>query len=70
MDTLVHGWDMAHGAGIEMAVDGGMAADTLEVCRQALPAPEMRGTDFVDPVAVPADAGPMDQLVAFLGRTP
>jgi len=69
-DVLVHGWDLARVTGQDVAWDQDLAAETLEFAQMMFASPEIRSGSFADPVIVPADAEPMTQLVAFLGRTP
>ncbi len=69
VEIAVHGWDIAVACGGTEPVPPGLASDLLPIA--ALLAP--RGTRaglFADPVPVPAQACPGDQLVAFLGRRP
>lgn len=71
-EVIVHGWDIARASGRPYDAD----PDQVEACMQTMgPRPgEDRpvGPDvaFGRPVAVPADARPIDRLVAVLGRDP
>lgn len=67
VDPLTHAWDLADATGIDHGIDPGMAA-----AAQAALAPlsdALRGPGrFDDPVATDA-TDPVDQFVAFVGRT-
>ena len=70
LDTATHSWDIATATGQNAALPDELAATVLSVC-QGFVTDEIRGFAGFDPaVPVPADAGPTDQLVAFLGRRP
>jgi uncharacterized protein (TIGR03086 family) len=68
-DMAVHGWDLARATGQDDHIDDETAELLLEhwTEREDL----VRGSGiFGDAVDVPADAGPAERLVAFLGRNP
>ena len=70
LDTATHSWDIARATGQAAELPDELAATVLSVCQGFL-TDEMRTFAGFDPaVPVPADAGPTDQLVAFLGRRP
>jgi uncharacterized protein (TIGR03086 family) len=71
MEFLVHGWDLAAATGGSVSFEPAAADLALATGRQMLK-PEYRGPGktFGDEVAVSDDAGPVDRLVAFLGRDP
>jgi uncharacterized protein (TIGR03086 family) len=67
-DLIMHSWDlaMATGQDYEAPADALAAADAF--ARQTV-APEWRdGTTFADEAEPPADATPLERLVAFSGR--
>ena len=67
-DGLVHGWDLACATGQPWAPSDELVEAVEAFARQAI-APAMRdGDTFKDPTTVPADAGPLERLVAFSGR--
>ena len=72
-DQFVHGWDVAKATGQSTELDPELAAQFLDFYRPALP-DVFRGPDPVAPfgpaVTVPASAGSLAQLLAFLGRQP
>jgi len=78
MDTVVHRWDLARALGVEPVIDPEAASFVLEQVRRWVPdelrasAPDQTtGSVPIGPVVeVPDDAPPVDQLLAFLGRTP
>jgi uncharacterized protein (TIGR03086 family) len=72
VDYVVHGWDVARCLGVGHHLDPGVLAVALKVAR-AVPAGPSRlepGAAFGPEVAAPAQAGPLDQIVALLGRSP
>jgi uncharacterized protein (TIGR03086 family) len=70
-ELTVHGWDLAAALDRRTELDPTLAAATLPLARQFVPA-EPRGgpVPFAAPVTVPPDAQPYEQLVAWLGRDP
>ena len=69
LEITVHGWDIAAACGRPRPVPPGLAAVLLPVA-PLLVTPATRRGLFADPVWVPGQPGPGDQLVAFLGRQP
>lgn len=72
METLVHGWDLSKGLGVDGTIDPMIAGMMLQNLKNGGISAEMRGPDgpFGAEVTVPDTATPTDKLVAFLGRTP
>ena len=68
-EFAVHAWDLAQGTGADIAWDDSVAETALAAMQQGL-TDETRGDAFGAEVAVPADAGAYDRLVAFAGRDP
>lgn len=67
-DGLVHGWDLATATGQSYAPVDELVDEVAAFAHQAL-APEMRDGDvFAAETEVPADASPLERLVAFSGR--
>ena len=69
MEHLTHGWDVAQATG----QDSTMPADLVPECMEVVVPMDamLRMPGVCGPaVAVPDDAAPQDQLVAFLGRNP
>ena len=70
-EQFVHGWDLARAIGYPAALDPELASWLLGRARLTV-TEEYRGPDgqalFGPVVEAPADAGPADQLAAFLGR--
>lgn len=63
-DVLVHTWDLARAAGIDVRLDE-------DLCGRALAAgPPPAGEMFAPPVAVPDDADVQVQMLAVYGRRP
>lgn len=70
IEFLVHAWDYAAATGHDMEVAEPLAEYVLGLAKQVI-TPEGRSTvGFADPVDVPADAGALDRLIAFTGRSP
>ncbi len=70
LEFLVHAWDYAVAVGHEINAPEPLSEYVLGLARQVI-RPEVRaGAGFDDPVDVPADAGALEQLVAFTGRNP
>ena len=70
IEFLVHAWDYAVAVGHELNAPEPLSEYVLGLARQVI-GPEVRGgAGFDDPVDVPAEAGAMEQLVAFTGRNP
>ena len=70
IEFLVHAWDYASAVGHEVDAPEPLAEYVLGLARQIIK-PELRArAGFDDPVDVPADAGALEQLIAFTGRNP
>jgi uncharacterized protein (TIGR03086 family) len=69
IEITVHGWDISVACGSHRPVPPGLAALLLPIAPLFIP-PGTRPGLFADPVPVPGQACPGDQLVAFLGRQP
>jgi uncharacterized protein (TIGR03086 family) len=69
-DLMVHSWDIATATGQKYSPADELVAAADGFARQGV-APEMRdGDTFADEIAPPADASPLERLVAFSGRQP
>jgi uncharacterized protein (TIGR03086 family) len=72
IDYVVHGWDVARSLGVDYQPEPDLLAAALPVAL-AVPGGQARERDraaFAPVVAVPAQAGLLDQIVATLGRSP
>jgi uncharacterized protein (TIGR03086 family) len=70
IEFLVHAWDYAMAVGREIDATDSLAEYVLDLAHEII-TPEGRTTvGFHQPVDVPADAGALDQLIAFTGRDP
>jgi uncharacterized protein (TIGR03086 family) len=70
VDTSAHSWDIARATDQDGTFPDALA-ETLVVVAAGLVSDEIRqAAGFDPPVPVPADAGPTDRFVAFLGRQP
>ena len=69
IEFLVHAWDFAQATGQRVVVSDEVAQHVLGVARQII-TPEARGGgSFADAIEVGPDAGLLDRLIAFTGRT-
>ena len=69
IEFLVHAWDFAEATGQQVVVSDELAQHVLGVARQII-TPEARGGgSFADPIEAGPDAGLLDRLIAFTGRT-
>ncbi|WP_297793283.1 TIGR03086 family metal-binding protein [Mycobacterium sp.] len=70
IEFLVHAWDYATAIGHRVDAPEPLSEYVLGLARQII-RPELRGSaGFDDPVDAPANAGALEQLVAFTGRDP
>lgn len=70
LELVVHGWDFAVALDRSFDVSDAHASYILGLAQQTL-TPQSRATaGFNPPVPVPANAGPLDQIIAFTGRDP
>jgi uncharacterized protein (TIGR03086 family) len=69
-ELLVHGWDLAQATGQTAAFPAELAQQELEFTQAHLSEIPSGRSPFAPSRPVPADAGPLDQLVACLGRDP
>lgn len=68
-DGVIHGWDLATATGQHYELPPSVIASVDEFARVALK-PEMRdGDTFKEETVAPADAGQLERLVAFSGRS-
>lgn len=67
-ELLVHGWDLAEASGQRLDVADEVAAQELAFSRQAIQQLPPGRSPFGPPQPAPDGAGPLDQLVALLGR--
>jgi uncharacterized protein (TIGR03086 family) len=69
LDTATHTWDIATATRQPTQLPTSVAEAALEASRATI-SPEIRPGRFGPEVAPSPDAGPTEQLVAFLGRQP
>ncbi|MGW4365661.1 TIGR03086 family metal-binding protein [Nocardia takedensis] len=70
-DMLVHRWDLGRALGVDPALPEDLVAVALPIAAAVPDRGPLRGPKGYAPsVAVPADASPVDRLVAALGRSP
>jgi uncharacterized protein (TIGR03086 family) len=68
-EVLLHGWDLARATGQDVSPDDAVVADAGEVMAQIGEMGRKMGA-FEALADVPADAGPLDQVLAQSGRDP
>ncbi|GAB2485899.1 DinB family protein [Jatrophihabitans fulvus] len=66
MELVVHGWDLATAVGAPFAVDDEVVDHLLAVAPHIVEA--RRGKAYGPEVAPPADATPLQRLIAYTGR--
>lgn len=70
-EVVVHGWDLAVATGHEYAADAALVAAAREFVEPTVSqSPDGVPGLFGPPVAVPADATPLDRLLGLTGRDP
>ncbi|MGV0794724.1 TIGR03086 family metal-binding protein [Mycolicibacterium sp. XJ1819] len=70
IEFLVHAWDYASAVGRDVTAPDSLSDYVLSLTHRII-TPQGRGTAGFDaPVEVPADATPLDRLLAFTGRRP
>lgn len=70
IELLVHAWDCAVAIGEQLDVPESLAEYVLGLAQKIVAPHDRPGTIFGEPVAVPDDAGALDRLIAYTGRTP
>jgi uncharacterized protein (TIGR03086 family) len=69
LEFLLHAWDFAQASGQRLEVSDEVVAYVQTLADPIIPPARARGA-FADEVTPPADATPLQRLVAFSGRTP
>lgn len=69
IETVVHGWDIARGLGVELDVDDDVVRATSAGARLWVD-DSVRVPGMFGPEVLVSDVPPLDELVAFLGRDP
>jgi uncharacterized protein (TIGR03086 family) len=69
LEFLLHAWDFARASGQRLQVSDEVVAYVQTLADPIIPPGRARGA-FADEVTPPADATPLQRLVAFSGRTP
>ncbi|GIH97535.1 TIGR03086 family metal-binding protein [Planobispora siamensis] len=70
IESLVHGWDIAHGAGVEYPADAAVVRAVQGFAEQIVGDGPRHGDRFAEPVPVGPDAAPFAALLGYLGRQP
>jgi uncharacterized protein (TIGR03086 family) len=69
IEFLVHGWDFAQATGQPFAAPDQLSQYVLDVASQIITPEARAGGSFADPLETGPDAGTLDRLIAFTGRT-
>jgi uncharacterized protein (TIGR03086 family) len=70
LEFLVHAWDYAKAMGSSVSAPDSLTDYVMGLAKNII-TPEGRvGAGFDDPIEVAADAGALDRLVAYTGRSP
>ena len=69
IEFLVHGWDFAQATGQQLTISEPLTQYVLEVANQIVTPAVRQGGSFADPVSTGPDAGVLNRLIAFTGRT-
>jgi uncharacterized protein (TIGR03086 family) len=69
LELLLHGWDIAQGAGREIRVSDEVVGYVRTLADTVVPGGRERGS-FANEVTPGAGASPLERLAAFAGRTP
>ncbi len=70
IEFLVHAWDYAVATGRDVDAPDSLAEYVLDLARKIITPEGRANVGFHQPVEVPADAGALEQLIAFTGRDP
>ena len=70
VDSTTHSWDIARATGQDAHLPNELAATVLAIGQGFITDDLRKLVGFDPPVPVAPDAGPTEQLVAFLGRQP
>ena len=68
VEMIAHGWDVSVACGSELPIPSGLATGMLPLSTRVVESGRRAGA-FTAPVAVPPQASPGDQLLAYLGRS-
>jgi uncharacterized protein (TIGR03086 family) len=68
IEMIAHGWDVSVTCGSELPIPSGLAAGMLPLSMRVVESGRRAGA-FTAPVAVPPQASPGEQLLAYLGRS-
>jgi uncharacterized protein (TIGR03086 family) len=70
IEFLVHAWDYSMATGYDVDAADSLVEYVLELAQRIITPQGRSNVGFDDPVDVPADASPLDRLIAFTGRHP
>jgi len=70
VEVLTHGWDLARATGRTVSFPDDVVEQEIAFSERALPTIPPDRAPFAPSRPVPADAAPLDRLVALLGRDP
>ena len=70
IEFLVHAWDYAKSTGREVSAPESLSDYVLDLAKTIITPAGRANAGFDDPVDVAVDAGALDRLIAYTGRTP
>lgn len=70
LEFLVHAWDYAAATGREVTAPDSLSDYVLGLAQKIITPEGRTNVGFDDPVDVAADAGALERLIAYTGRTP
>jgi uncharacterized protein (TIGR03086 family) len=70
LEFLVHAWDYAKSTGREVAAPESLSDYVLDLAKTIITPAGRANAGFDDPVDVAVDAGALERLIAYTGRTP
>ncbi|MFI0444063.1 TIGR03086 family metal-binding protein [Actinomadura sp. 6N118] len=68
LESLIHGWDIAHGPGIEYRADPEIVETVRAYAQHGVGDEQRRAGLFAEPLPIPATADPFVALLTHLGR--
>jgi uncharacterized protein (TIGR03086 family) len=70
IEFLVHAWDYAKATGREVTAPDSLSDYVMGLAKTIITPQGRTNVGFDDPIAVAADAGALDRLIAYTGRRP
>jgi uncharacterized protein (TIGR03086 family) len=70
IEFLVHAWDYAVATGRDVTARDSLSDYVMGLAKQIITPEGRNNAGFDDPVALPGEAGALDRLLAYTGRSP